>query len=62
MATSPPCPRCGSRTLAKDLDFRLRLVPSCLACGWQDTPSSAENRRFYDQQLPLIRNVGHIRA
>ena len=62
MAQTPACPRCGSRTMTKDLDFRSRLVPSCLSCGWQDMPTSAEMRRFYEEQLPLIRNVGHIRA
>lgn len=62
MAASPRCPRCGSRTLARDFDHRQRLVPSCLSCGWQDTPTTTETRRIYDEQLPLVRQVGHIRA
>ena len=62
MARSPGCPRCGSRTLARDFDYLNRLVPSCLSCGWQDTPTYAEAKRIYEEQLPLVRNVGIMRT
>lgn len=48
---SSPCPRCRGKSMSYDLDESTRIVPKCLACGWEGRLPRPPLLVEYEEQL-----------